>query len=81
MRTTEEIKKQTDGLKKIRETLPEMSFFGDNNWEKLDAQIAIINSERFYEDFIDEGDAIESSAYDADAWLNANGESLIEGER
>ena len=80
MRTAEEIKKQIDGLKKMRETLPEYSFFNDNNWEKIDAQIAIVSGKEMYSYYEDADDAVESSAYDADAWLNADGESLIEEE-
>lgn len=37
-----EIQRQVDGLKKMKSFLPEFSTFGDKNWEKIDAQLGIL---------------------------------------
>lgn len=70
MRTPEEVLRQIEGLKKLKESLPQFSFFGDNNWEPIDAQLNILESRNTYEDYdaVEDGE-IESAAYQAEQWL------------
>lgn len=42
MRTEKEIERQLDLVKRLRAVMPERSFFGDDNWAKLDAQALIL---------------------------------------
>jgi len=78
MRTPEEIKRQIDGLKEERQRLPEYSAFNDNNWVVIDVQIAILERKKSYDnDYKDEkDDRIESAAYNADYWLNSEGDDV-----
>lgn len=77
MRTPEEVKKQIEGLTKMKEWLPERSGFGTPNHEKIDAQISILDGSKDVTD-IDEGDwdemdeqnEIYRAAEDADEWMN-----------
>ncbi len=78
-RTQEEINLQIEGLLKMKETLPEFSFFGDKNWENIDIQIEIlkgdVKSDSLWEDEsaeeFEEGDNdLYYSAIDAEQWLN-----------
>lgn len=68
-RTAKEIKKQIEGLKKMKKTLPEFSFFGDNNWDGIDAQLDVLEGMKEAEDFEDD-DEIYSLASQAEEWLN-----------
>lgn len=68
MRTNQEIAQQIEGLEKMKASLPETNFFGDNNWEPIDAMIAVLNGESYLL-FDDEEPAIESAAYEANEWL------------
>lgn len=80
MRTQEEINRQIEGLKKMKENLPETNFFGDNNWEVIDAQIDILQGGD-YEDYQEADYAIEAAAYDATGWLEGDiDEDLFETE-
>lgn len=72
MRTQNEINRQIDGLKKEKELLPHYSLFGDDNWAIIDASISILTGESTYEDYENEDYDIESSAYQANEWLNGN---------
>jgi len=78
-RTKEEIAVMVEKLEKIKQSLPEHSAFGDNNWEKIDAQIAVIKGEKYPDDYyVDEsseeyqdGDnELWSDAEQAEQWLN-----------
>ncbi len=73
MRTQEEIERQIEGLEKMKESLPETNFFGENNWLPIDAQIAILKGGD-YEDYADEEYYIESSALEAKYWLDDDNE-------
>ncbi len=80
-RTPQEIANQIDGLKRSKETLPEFSNFGDNNYEAIDAQLDILEGlktpDDFYkeegdEDFRDGDNYVYNAAIDAENWLNSN---------
>jgi hypothetical protein len=80
-RTQDEINRQIEGLKKDRKKLPQFSMFGDKNWEKIDAQISVLegngNPDFYYEDEtaeeFEEGDNnIYHAAEEADEWLCGN---------
>jgi len=80
-RTPDEIAEETKNLETLRGTLPKFDFFGGNNWEKIDAQIDIINGRKDYEDFEHhDDDDIEVDAYDAEQWLNGEIDSLTKDE-
>lgn len=71
--TKENLEKVLNGIKNERETLPEYSSFGDNNWKSLDASIKILESalsddysEHKYEREIDKYD----TAYEINYWIN-----------
>ena len=88
MRTKEEINYQIKGLTKMRETLPQKSRFGDDNWKKIDAQISVLKGQAKPDDFyIDEGleeyqdgdNDVYNEAYTAKEWLDGNvSEDLFE---
>jgi bisphosphoglycerate-independent phosphoglycerate mutase (AlkP superfamily) len=42
LRTKKEIKAKIAEEKKERKTLPERSMFGDNNWERIDANLEVL---------------------------------------
>ena len=77
MRTKDQISRQISGLKKMKEWLPETSLFGEPNWEKIDAQVSILEGEVDFYDF-DEGDwdemddinKIYIAAEEAQQWLD-----------
>ena len=85
-RTQEDIDRQIAGLKRVKDTVPEYSRFGDPNHKSIDAQISILSKEKnmsFYEpSFIDdneeeeEEESEEKYIYDeallAFNWLNGN---------
>lgn len=77
MRTQEEIDRQIEGLDKMKESLPELNFFGENNWEPIDAQLDILGGED-YEKYEDEEYHIESAALKAQDWLEGEDEDLFE---
>lgn len=78
MRTKEEITRQIEGLEKMKESLPETNFFGENNWLPIDAQLDILKGGS-YEDYEDEEYHIESAALKAQDWLDdENEEDLFE---
>lgn len=61
IRTQAEIDFQIAGLKKERETIPQFSFFGDNNWDIIDAQLDILEGRKIASDFDQpqEGDELD----------------------
>jgi len=70
-RTQPEIDIQIKGLEKMKETLPRKSFFGDDNWEKIDAMIAVLQGTKVPDDFyIDEHDEDYEDG-DNDVWSDA----------
>lgn len=80
-RTPEEIAAQIAGLKKERKTIPERSSFGDKNWEKIDAQIAVLEGKKtpqqFYvdeevEEYSDGDNDVYFAAEQAEGWLNGS---------
>jgi hypothetical protein len=88
-RTPDEIAAQIAGLKKEKERIPEFSSFGDKNWKKIDAQIAVLEGKRkpdfYYEDesaeeFIDGNNDVWSAACEAEDWLNYGREDLFDNE-
>lgn len=72
MKSVEEIQKQIEGLKKMKNTLPEYNFFGDNNWVSIDVQLDILEGVKDYDDYENDEPDIERAAYDADEWLNGD---------
>ena len=70
MRTQKEIDQQKVGLKKQRESLPEISGLGNNNWKAIDAQLDILDGIKDHSDFEECEDDVESAAYDAEQWLD-----------
>lgn len=76
MRTAEEIEKQVLGLQKMKSTLPKVNFFGDDNWEKIDAQISVLKGEKTADEFIEEDSDEENQAYEdalqAEEWLHGH---------
>lgn len=81
MRTQEEIKRQIEGLEKMKTWLPKYSGFGTPNHELIDTQISIIDGSSELSD-IDEGDfeeidaqnEIYRGAEEAEIWLDGNRE-------
>jgi hypothetical protein len=67
-RTQEEINRQIEGLLKMKETLPEYSFFNDNNWKQIDTQVEVLKGDLDADEV--EDDDFYSSALDAEDWLN-----------
>lgn len=86
MRSEEEIDRQIEGLEDMKEWLPEVSTFGSPNWEIIDAQMLILSSEMFLEDFpegdwdnMDAENEIYRAAQEAEDWLyGAHDEDLFE---
>ena len=84
-RTEKEISKMIDKLEKQRETIPQFSYFGDDNWHAIDIQIDVLNGEITDEDQIydqqDEGEItsyVVSSGIDALLWLSGDNDTLVE---
>lgn len=80
IRTDEQKAAMVAALRKQKETAPEFTFFGDNNHEGIDAQIAVIEEE-WSEDEVwnrypdDEDDQhTRDMALDAVGWLNGEKE-------
>ena len=69
MRTQEEIDRQIDGLEKMKSELPEFNYFGENNHEPIDVQLAILREDAEYEDYEHDEYNIESAAMKAKDWL------------
>jgi hypothetical protein len=70
-RTQEEINVQIEGLKKEKEKVPETSNFGDKNWEKIDAQIAVLEGKKTPDDYYEDESAEEFEDGDNDIWMAA----------
>lgn len=73
MKSQEQINAQIEGLQKMKDSLPEFNFFGENNWLPIDAQIDILKGGD-YEDYQNEEDSIESAAYQTRYWLESDDE-------
>ena len=73
MKTNEEIRLMIERLEEEKETLPEFSFFGDNNWQMYDTAIRSLK-ERWSESDLNlqefEDDQEESLAFSAVQWLD-----------
>lgn len=69
MRTETEIKRQIEGLEIMKNNLPEVSAFGHNNHEQIDAQIDVLQNDN-YEEYKNAEDRIESACYDVKMWLD-----------
>lgn len=73
MRTEKEKKDAIEGLKGLRQTFPEFSFFNDNNWEAIDKAIDVIEKDITDENVIFDMDlptGVENYALVACDWLN-----------
>lgn len=88
MRTQEEINRQIDGLKSMKSWLPETSGFGIPNWQKIDAQISILNGDETLEDFdagdweeMDDDNKVYRAAEDAEQWLDGDSDEDLFEER
>ena len=73
MKTNEEIRLMIERLEEEKETIPEFSFFGDNNWQMYDTAIRSLK-ERWSESDLNlqefEDDQEESLAFSAVQWLD-----------
>lgn len=74
MRTKAEIERQVKGLEKMKKSLPEVSGFGDNNWEAIEAQISLIEGSTTLDDYdeSEESEHLYSQLMDADMWLSGD---------
>jgi hypothetical protein len=77
MRAPEEKQEMVRKLQEQKKTLPEFNYFGDNNWEKIDAQVDVING-KDPDSF--EDDEVFMSASEASQWLEGKIEDLIDEE-
>ena len=73
MKTNEEIRLMIERLEEEKETIPEFSFFGDNNWQMYDTAIRALKeqwseSDLNLQEFKD--DQEESFAFSAVQWLD-----------
>lgn len=79
MRTKEEVDRQIDGLKKMKSTVPEFSKFGDNNWEKINAQLDVLEDLKEPDDFYIGHNDVYNAAVEAEEWMNGeDNEDLFE---
>lgn len=74
-RTHEEINQQIEGLLEMKKTLPEYSFFGDNNWKSIDIQVDVLKGNISSNDITD--DDFYNSAVDAENWLDGSCEENL----
>jgi hypothetical protein len=70
-KTQDEINRQIAALKKMRDRLPEYTAFGDNNWEKIDAQLDILEGRHDKNFFWQDENAEEYEDGDNDAYWDA----------
>ena len=79
-RTKVEIDRQIEGLINMKKTLPEYSIFGDANWKKINAQIAVLEGKAKPDDYYQgEHNDIWSDAERAEQWLSGHeNEDLFE---
>jgi hypothetical protein len=70
-RNKDEINRQIEGLAKMKKTLPKHSMFGDKNWEKIEAQIAILQGKATPDDYYQDESAEEFQDGDNDIWSDA----------
>lgn len=77
MRSQEEIQTVVQALQELKPTVRRKTFFGDDNWEQIDAQIWVlekdIDEDKIFDRYADEEDkddnlAIRDAAFDAYAW-------------
>lgn len=81
MRTKEEVKQQIEGLKNQKIVLPEFSMFGDNNWEKIDAKIDVLEGLKDPDDFYEDETSDEYQDGDNDLFFAAEeAERWLDGE-
>ena len=82
-RKQKEIDRQIKGLKRMKKRLPEHSSFGDKNWEKIDAQLDVLegleDADDFYQDetadeFEDGDNDVYYAAQQAEEWLSGEHE-------
>lgn len=69
-RKKEEIERQINGLKGIRGDLPKIDAFGENNHEKIDAQIDVLNGVDPDDIFEEYDGQYEEEIHEALAWLD-----------
>jgi len=81
MRTPEEVKKQIEGLTKMKEWLPSHSMFGTPNHDCIDAQIELLEGKKDIDDFEEADDPEEddeqhlyNAALEAEQWMNGERE-------
>ena len=89
-RTAVEIELQIEGLRKMKETLPEVSGTGTENWKEIDAQIEVLKgvsiADYFYadetaEEYEDGDNDIYNRALEAEEWLSGErDDDLFEAE-
>lgn len=81
MRTETEKQEMISKLESQKEVLPEFSFFGDNNWNQIDAAIDVIqnnlDSDEIYDKYEFESDVVDY-AHTAREWLDGEDNDLGE---
>lgn len=70
-RTKEQIDRQIEGLKKMKDWLPEFDMFGNGNWEKIDAQLDVLEDKKEPDDFYVDESAEEYQDGDNDVYFEA----------
>jgi hypothetical protein len=70
-RTQQEIDRQIAGLGNMKKTLPEFSVFGDENWAKIDAQIAVLKGKAEPNNYYRDEHSEEYQDGDNDIWSDA----------
>lgn len=70
-RTQDEILRQIEALRRCRQRIPEVSFFGGNNHEKIDAQISVLEEKSSADDYYVDERSEEYEDGDNDTYFEA----------
>jgi len=79
MRSQEEIQTVVQALQELKPIIRRKAFFGDDNWEKIDAQIYVlqedIDEDEIFDRYTKDDDLdIRDAAFDAYAWKTGDDE-------
>jgi hypothetical protein len=75
--TPEQIKEQAEKLKQMKPKVRHWSYFGDNNWEQIDAQVAVLEGAPV-SNYAGASIEVYGAAQDARSWMD--GEKMEDGE-
>lgn len=88
MKTRDECKDMAEQLLAIKPKVRKVTFFGDDNWEAIDAQVRVLSRAMDEDDIYDfwqgdEDSVLIENALEAWAWMNnePDAESPVEGWR